>query len=91
MNWFLSIASCIHQKEMTEEGCMESDLQSTTPFGEALGLQFDDIDFENRLIHVQRSYSKSRIDTPKKWKIKRCGYVFTTDGNSERIEREKRG
>ncbi|MFC1512104.1 tyrosine-type recombinase/integrase [Candidatus Latescibacterota bacterium] len=40
-------------------------------FGEALGLQWGDIDFENRSIHIQRSYIKGRIDTPKSGKTRK--------------------
>ncbi len=34
-------------------------------FGEALGLQWGDIDFEGRFINIQRSLSKGKIETPK--------------------------
>lgn len=34
-------------------------------YGECLGLQEEDIDFENRFIHIQRSLSKGKIETPK--------------------------
>lgn len=33
--------------------------------GECLGLQWRDIDFDNRLIHIQRGFSKGKIETPK--------------------------
>jgi len=39
--------------------------------GEVFGLQFSDIDFNNRLITVQRSYTKGRIETPKNGKFRR--------------------
>ncbi len=34
-------------------------------YGECLGLQWKDIDFENRFIHIQRSLTKGKIETPK--------------------------
>ena len=34
-------------------------------YGECLGLQWNDIDFENRFIHIQRGFSKGKIETPK--------------------------
>ena len=34
-------------------------------FGEDLGLQWKDIDFKNRFITIERSFSKGRIETPK--------------------------
>ncbi|MDA3791816.1 MAG: site-specific integrase [Desulfobacula sp.] len=34
-------------------------------YGECLGLQWKDIDFENRFIHIQRGFSKGKIETPK--------------------------
>ncbi len=34
-------------------------------FGEGLGLQWKDIDFEKRFITIERSFSKGRIETPK--------------------------
>lgn len=34
-------------------------------FGECLGLQWKDIDFDNRFIMVERSLSKGKIETPK--------------------------
>ena len=36
--------------------------------GEAIGLQWGDIDFNSRFIHVQRSLSKGKISTPKNGK-----------------------
>jgi integrase len=39
--------------------------------GEALGLQWEDIDWHNRVIHVQRSYTSGRITTPKNGKTRR--------------------
>ncbi len=33
--------------------------------GECIGLQWDDIDFENRFIHIQRGFSKGKVETPK--------------------------
>jgi integrase len=40
-------------------------------FGEALGLQWQDIDFKGRFITVERSFSKGRIDTPKNGKSRK--------------------
>jgi len=34
-------------------------------YGECLGLQWKDIDFENRFIHIQRGFTKGKIETPK--------------------------
>jgi integrase len=34
-------------------------------FGEGLGLQWKDIDFEGRFITIERSFSKGKVDTPK--------------------------
>ena len=34
-------------------------------FGECLGLQWKDIDFENRFINIERGLSKGKIETPK--------------------------
>jgi len=33
--------------------------------GECIGLQWQDIDFENRFINIQRGFSKGKIETPK--------------------------
>jgi len=33
--------------------------------GECLGIQWKDIDFRNRFIHIQRGFSKGRVETPK--------------------------
>ena len=38
--------------------------------GEALGLKWDDIDFNGRIIKVQRTYSKRRIGSPKNGKFR---------------------
>ncbi|MBL6994182.1 tyrosine-type recombinase/integrase [Desulfobacula sp.] len=34
-------------------------------YGECLGLQWKDIDFENRFINIERGFSKGKIETPK--------------------------
>ena len=34
-------------------------------YGECLGLQWRDIDFENRFINIERGFSKGKIETPK--------------------------
>jgi integrase len=39
--------------------------------GEALALQWDDIDFGGRLIHVQRTFSRGKIGPPKNGKSRR--------------------
>lgn len=39
--------------------------------GEALALQWDDIDFMSRFIEVKRQYSKGRLFTPKNRKPRR--------------------
>ncbi len=39
--------------------------------GEALGLQWSDIDFHGRFIKIQRGLSRSKIDTPKNGKSRR--------------------
>jgi integrase len=41
--------------------------------GEALGLQWGDINFNGRFIEVKRRYSKGRIFTPKNNKTRRVG------------------
>jgi integrase len=39
--------------------------------GEALGLQWGDVDFAGRFIEVKRQYSKGRVSTPKNGKSRR--------------------
>ena len=39
--------------------------------GEALGLKWEDIDFQNRFINIQRNIVKGRIDTPKSGKFRK--------------------
>jgi len=46
-------------------------LRTGMRIGEALALQWDDIDFNGRFIHVQRGLSRKKIETPKSGKTRR--------------------
>jgi hypothetical protein len=47
-------------------------------FGEALGLQWGDIDFQGRFIEVRRTLSHHRLSTPKERERPVRGYVLAT-------------
>ena len=48
--------------------CMFTLARTGMRLGEALGLKWEDIDFQNRFINTQRSIVKGRIETPKSGK-----------------------
>ncbi|MFC1560912.1 tyrosine-type recombinase/integrase [Candidatus Latescibacterota bacterium] len=58
--------------------------------GEALGLKWDDIDFEDRSIHIQRNYIKGRIDTPKSGKTRKVVMSLQLTGTLKELK-DKRG
>lgn len=46
-------------------------LRTGLRMGEALGLQWGDLDFHGRFIEVRRSYTRGRVEPPKNGKTRR--------------------
>ena len=57
--------------------------------GEACGLKWSDIDFQGRFIHIQRSYSHRRIETPKNGKSRRVDMSLQLTEILWRLKRER--
>jgi hypothetical protein len=55
-----------------------------------IALKASDVDFENRLINVQRTLSRGKDKAAEKWKNAPSGHVVATDKSSERTQSQRR-
>lgn len=58
--------------------------------GECLGLQWKDIDFENRFINVQRGFSKGKIETPKSGQSRKVDMSLQLTDGLKKILRQRK-
>ena len=57
--------------------------------GEAIGLQWSDIDFDNRLVTVQRNLTKGKLETPKSGKFRQVDMSIQLSETLWRLKRER--
>ena len=58
--------------------------------GECLGLQWKDIDFENRFINIQRGFSKGKIETPKSGQSRKVDMSLQLTDGLKKILRQRK-
>ena len=59
-------------------------------FGECLGLQWKDIDFENRFINIERGLSKGKIETPKSGQSRKVDMSLQLTDVLKRLQHQRK-